>query len=211
MKVKLLLEIFKLFTSLSLRVDKLEEIVEDNNDGDGSLRERIEQLEEFMANIKDQITELVNKVSELQSTLSDEVTELRTAIEALFARIRDLEGLDIGPQIEAVNAAIAGIEALSDLTVEPDTQIPTTPGSLTASNVTATSADLSYSASTDNVGVNKYEIFSGSDKFGESMNTSFTASGLTPETTFVFSVRAVDKAGNFSAMSDPVTVVTLAV
>lgn len=193
--ISLLIEIIKLFNSLDRRISNLED-------------KQFELEEEIMA-LRDQIDLLVARVGELQTTLTEEVDELKVAFQDLRDRIEDLEGIDLSPQLNAISSAIAGIESLSDLAIAPDTEIPTTPASLVASNVTATTADLAWSASTDNVGVVGYEIFANGSVFSMSTSNSFSASGLTPESSYVFAVRAKDAAGNFSAMSDNVSVTTL--
>ncbi|MEV7891455.1 cellulase family glycosylhydrolase [Streptomyces sp. NPDC002817] len=94
----------------------------------------------------------------------------------------------------------------------PDTQAPTTPGAPTASAVTATSATLSWTASTDNVGVAGYDVVrvSGSTetKVAASTTNSVTVSGLTAETAYTFAVYARDAAGNRSSRSATVNVTT---
>ncbi|MCX5366316.1 cellulase family glycosylhydrolase [Streptomyces sp. NBC_00124] len=94
----------------------------------------------------------------------------------------------------------------------PDTQAPTTPGAPTASAVTATSATLSWTASTDNVGVAGYDVVrvSGSTetKVAASTTNSVTVSGLTAETAYAFAVYARDAAGNRSSRSTTVNVTT---
>jgi mannan endo-1,4-beta-mannosidase len=98
-----------------------------------------------------------------------------------------------------------------------DTQAPTAPGTPAASAVTSSAATLRWSASTDNVGVTGYEILRAAGAsggtftpVGTSATTSFTASGLSPSSTYRFAVRARDAAGNTSAGSSAVTVTTLA-
>jgi mannan endo-1,4-beta-mannosidase len=99
----------------------------------------------------------------------------------------------------------------------PDSQAPTAPGTPAASAVTSSGATLSWSASTDNVGVTGYDILrapgaSGGTftSVGSSATTSFAASGLSPSTTYRFQVRARDAAGNTSASSGTATVTTQA-
>ncbi|SDR77692.1 Aryl-phospho-beta-D-glucosidase BglC, GH1 family [Paraoerskovia marina] len=93
----------------------------------------------------------------------------------------------------------------------PDTTAPTVPQDLAASDVTSTTAELTWSASTDDVRVTRYEVLdSAGTVVGTPSGTSFTVDGLTPETESSFSVRARDAAGNRSAPSDAVTVTTLA-
>jgi chitodextrinase len=96
-----------------------------------------------------------------------------------------------------------------------DTRAPTTPGTPTAAGVTSGSATLSWSPSTDDVGVTGYEVLRATGSsggvftpVGTSTSTSFTASGLSPSTTYRFTVRARDAAGNTSANSGAVTVTT---
>ncbi|MEV4145728.1 cellulase family glycosylhydrolase [Amycolatopsis sp. NPDC049691] len=96
-----------------------------------------------------------------------------------------------------------------------DTQAPTTPGTPSASAVTATGATLSWAASTDNVGVTGYDVLraTGSGTFiqvGTTGTTTFTDSGLTASTTYRYQVRARDAAGNTSANSAAVSVTTAA-
>ncbi|MCX5299923.1 carbohydrate binding domain-containing protein [Streptomyces sp. NBC_00193] len=89
-----------------------------------------------------------------------------------------------------------------------DTQAPTVPGSLTATGKTSTTASLSWNASTDNVGLNGYDVYQGGTKVATSGTTSATVSGLTPSTAYAFTVRARDAAGNTSAASNTVNVTT---
>jgi chitodextrinase len=86
-------------------------------------------------------------------------------------------------------------------TPPPDTQAPTNPGNLTASNETTSSVDLSWSASTDNVGVTGYHVYVDNAFVGTTANTSATVSGLAENTTFSFKVTALDAAGNESSGS----------
>lgn len=91
----------------------------------------------------------------------------------------------------------------------PDTQAPTAPSSLVASNVTQTTLTLSWNASTDNVGVTGYDVFQGSTNLGSVTGTSANITGLTPSTAYSFNVRAHDAAGNNSGFSNTVNVTTL--
>ncbi len=90
---------------------------------------------------------------------------------------------------------------------EADTQPPSRPENLTAGNTTATSTQLSWSAATDNVGVEKYEIFQGNAFLGATLSTIYFVNGLNPGQSYTFFVRAVDAAGNASTFNF-ITVVT---
>ena len=90
----------------------------------------------------------------------------------------------------------------------PDSDPPSTPTSLTASNTTATSTDLSWNASTDNIGVTGYDVYQDGVVIGTASGTSFTVTGLSSSTTYSFFVIAKDAAGNQSGQSNSVSVTT---
>ncbi len=101
--------------------------------------------------------------------------------------------------------------AIDDLSLSSgtaDTEAPTVPTALVASNTTTTSTDLSWTASTDNVGVTEYEIFVDGTSDGTSTNTTYTINGLSPNTTYSLTVRAKDAAGNPSVISSAISVTT---
>jgi chitinase len=87
----------------------------------------------------------------------------------------------------------------------PDTQAPSVPGNVAVGGATATSLDVSWSAATDNVGVTRYEVSRNNGSPATTSATSLTATGLSPQTSYSFRVRACDAAGNCSAYSAPVT------
>ena len=89
-----------------------------------------------------------------------------------------------------------------------DTQPPSNPTNLSASNVTNTTVDLSWNASTDNVGVTGYEVFLDGSSIGSVAGTSANVTGLTAATSYAFNVRAFDAAGNNSGFSNTVNVTT---
>lgn len=90
-----------------------------------------------------------------------------------------------------------------------DTTAPTAP-TLAASGTTSTSTNLSWSGATDNVGVTGYDVYQGTSLVGSTASTSYTVSSLSPSTTYSFTVKAKDAAGNVSVASNTVSVTTLA-
>jgi len=98
--------------------------------------------------------------------------------------------------------------ASSNQTAPSDTTAPSTPSNLAASGTTASSTTLSWSASTDNVGVTGYEVLRNGSVVGTATGTSYTASGLSASTAYTFAVRAYDAAGNRSSSSATVSVTT---
>lgn len=89
-----------------------------------------------------------------------------------------------------------------------DTQAPSTPTGLTSTGKTSSSVSLKWNASTDNVGVTAYDIYSGSNNVLSVSGTSATVSGLSPSTSYTFTVKARDAAGNTSGASNSVSVTT---
>lgn len=89
-----------------------------------------------------------------------------------------------------------------------DTEAPTAPSSLSASNTTQTTTDLSWNASSDNVGVTSYSVYVDGNLDGTTASTSYTVSGLTASTTYSMYVTASDAAGNTSAQSNSINVTT---
>ncbi|WP_329294008.1 glycoside hydrolase family 6 protein [Streptomyces sp. NBC_01455] len=91
-----------------------------------------------------------------------------------------------------------------------DTQAPTVPGGLTVSSTTSNSATLSWSASTDNTAVTGYDVYRDGTKVASATTTSYTDSGLAASTTYQYTVKAKDAAGNVSASSTAVSATTKA-
>ncbi|GEA88728.1 glycoside hydrolase family 6 protein [Cellulomonas cellasea] len=115
---------------------------------------------------------------------------------------------DAAGNVSSPSTAVSA-RTTNDTTVPPlDTTAPTAPSGLVAGTVTQNSAAISWTASTDAVGVTGYEIFNGTTSVGTSTTTSFTATGLTAATAYSFTVKAKDAAGNVSASSTALSVTT---
>ena len=74
----------------------------------------------------------------------------------------------------------------------PDTSPPSTPTNLAASAVTATGATLSWTAATDDVAVVGYKVFRDGTQVGTPTATTFVDAGLSPSTTYNYTVSAFD-------------------
>jgi endonuclease I/chitodextrinase len=85
-----------------------------------------------------------------------------------------------------------------------DTQAPTVPTNVVASNPSNTSLDLSWSASTDNISVTAYDIYINSNfSFSTNANnTNILVDGLDPNTNYCFTIKARDTTGNESGFSN---------
>lgn len=91
-----------------------------------------------------------------------------------------------------------------------DVTPPTVPTNLSASGTTSSSTNLSWTASTDNVGVTGYEVLRNGTVIGTTATTSYSVTGLAASTSYSFTVKAYDAAGNRSNASTAVNVTTLA-
>jgi lysophospholipase L1-like esterase len=91
---------------------------------------------------------------------------------------------------------------------DPDTQAPTAPDGLAAITLEYDRVGIAWDASTDNTGVTGYIIYRDAAEVGRSYLTSYTDTGLDPETTYSYTVRAIDIASNRSDMSASLMVTT---
>jgi chitodextrinase len=104
--------------------------------------------------------------------------------------------------------------SLSSLINTTDSVPPTTPTNLTATTTTSSQINLSWTASTDNVGVTGYKVYrkTGTNPFTQIASTTITNyqdTTLTAETTYSYTVSAYDLAGNNSPQSLAVSASTL--
>src|SRR5438477_576157 len=106
---------------------------------------------------------------------------------------RDAAG-NISPNSASVSITIA------------DTTPPTTPIGLTAAVAGSSGANLSWSASTDNVGVTGYIVRRNGVQVATPVTTSFADTGLSAATTYSYTVAARDAAGNISPNSIGVSI-----
>ncbi len=88
-----------------------------------------------------------------------------------------------------------------------DRSAPTRPAALSVTSSAPTQIGLAWAKSTDNVGVTGYYVFRGTLRRTVTTNT-FLDTGLTPSTSYTYSVAAFDRAGNVSARSANLTVKT---
>jgi hypothetical protein len=128
--------------------------------------------------------------------------------------------IDVPVGSNTISAALTGYDAYSgsvtvtvnattthdftmSVTPPPDTTNPTDPSGLTATAVSATQVDLSWTGSTDNVAVTGYRIYNqpGNVLLATTAATTYSAIGLGASTSYCFTVSAVDAAGNESGQT----------
>lgn len=90
-----------------------------------------------------------------------------------------------------------------------DNTPPTAPANLAGTGTTSSSVSLQWTAASDNIGVTGYDVLRNGSVVGTPTGTSFTDTGLASGTTFTYTVKARDAAGNLSPASNAVQVTTL--
>jgi endoglucanase len=90
----------------------------------------------------------------------------------------------------------------------PDLQPPSTPANLRVTGTTTTTAALAWDASTDDIGVTGYQVLRGATVVGSPTALTFQDTGLTANTTYSYTVRALDGSGKMSAASTAVSATT---
>jgi hypothetical protein len=84
----------------------------------------------------------------------------------------------------------------------PYTTLPSMPTGLQATAISKSQIDLSWNASTDNIGITGYRIYRGGTQIATTANTIYQDTGLSPSTTYSYAVSAYDAAGNESGQSN---------
>ncbi|MFT3825513.1 MAG: T9SS type A sorting domain-containing protein [Chitinophagaceae bacterium] len=105
------------------------------------------------------------------------------------------------------NGAAANSNQASAKT-ELDNSAPTAPGNFMLQGIATSYALLKWNASTDNVGVLRYNIYLNGVKTYITTDTTFAASNLDSNKVYTFYVRAEDAAGNLSVASNQITAAT---
>jgi chitodextrinase len=104
-------------------------------------------------------------------------------------------------RVQAVDAAKnrSALSSVVSVTTVDSTK-PSAPTNLTSSNVTQTSARVTWTAATDNVAVTFYNIYRNGSYVAtvSGLTTSYNMTNLTAGTTYNITVRALDAAKNFT-------------
>lgn len=103
----------------------------------------------------------------------------------------------------AVNNAVTNTATVTDGTN------PTTPGTPVESATTSTGVTLTWTGSTDNFAVTGYNVYRDAVLITTVATLTYTDSGLTAATTYSYTIRARDAAGNLSTASGAESVTTL--
>ena len=107
----------------------------------------------------------------------------------------------------AGNEKIGSNSTFKTLTA-PDVTPPTVPANLSATAISSTQINLTWTASTDDVKVTRYLVFRDGSQVGTPTANSFSDIGLHPGTTYTYTVEAQDAAFNTSSPSTPASATT---
>ncbi len=114
-----------------------------------------------------------------------------------------VKAIDVNGNVSALSDAL-NVKTIASVETIP----PSVPTAVQASNVTTTSLNVTWTASTDNVGVTGYEVYVDGKLVGSSATTVFNVTGLKQNTVYAITVIAIDDAGNRSVASTPINVTT---
>ena len=115
----------------------------------------------------------------------------------------DASGL---PDVE--DGAFSKLFSAFNSNTEIDIIAPTAPSNLRSVNQTATTVELQWEASTDNIGVKEYEVYRDEKKVGTTKTTRYEDTGLQANTKYNYTIKATDAAGNKSKSSNEISVTT---
>jgi chitodextrinase len=90
-----------------------------------------------------------------------------------------------------------------------DTLAPTVPSNLASHSISQTQARLVWTASIDNVGVVRYDIFRNNTYFTSAVGTNVAITNLAPGTTYTFFVKGKDAKENNSGASKSISFTTV--
>ena len=153
------------------------------------------------------------------STDSDAVKEYKLYLNGLYietvtATSYTFTGLSGGTTYKAQVSAIDRSSNESDRSVESsvttvETTAPAIPANLSASNVTESGFELTWTASTDDSGIKEYNVYLNGLLVATTSDTFYTFGSLEGFTAYTVSLKTVDINDNSSAFSDELIVKTL--
>jgi len=113
-------------------------------------------------------------------------------------------------KLRAVSANARSPYVDLEVTTIVDVTPPIAPQNLTVVKSDVKSVKLTWNVSTDNVGIKNYLIYFGTTLVGNTASavTSYTVTGLIPNSNYAFTVKAADFSGNLSQPSNQVNTAT---
>jgi len=144
--------------------------------------------------------------SSINSSISFTSTEW-TYKEVKFLTPPDMSWL----QVKIYNGGAAGDVYIDDISLKlsaTETELPSVPQNVQTAQITGSTIGLTWSPSTDNDGVEGYEIYRDGVRVASTANTYYSDFGLVGNTPYTYTVRAKDNSWNLSEPSVTLTAVT---
>ena len=159
------------------------------------------------------------RVERCQGAGCSTFTQIATPMGTTFSDTGLSASTSYSYRVRAADAVpnLSGYSSTASATTQtaPDTQAPTAPTGVTATATSSTQINLSWAASTDNVGVTGYRVErcqgAGCSTFTQiatPTSTSFSDTGLIGSTSYSYRVRAADAVPNLSAYSSTASATT---
>ena len=159
------------------------------------------------------------RVERCQGASCTNFAQIATPTGTTFSNTGLAAGTTYRYRVRAIDAAgnLSAYSAIATATTaaSADTTPPTVPSSLTATANGSTAINLSWTASTDNVGVTGYRVercqgasCTNFAQIATPTGTTFSNTGLAAGTTYRYRVRAIDAAGNLGGYSPTATATT---
>jgi chitodextrinase len=155
-------------------------------------------------------TEAIDDVGVTEYRVFRNGLQIATASTASYTDTGLADGVNYSYVVYAVDQATNVSTASNSLTVTlPDSTAPSVPAGLEVTATSESSVSLSWTASTDNVGIAAYTVFRNGTAIATlGSNTSYTDTNLEPAVTYTYTVSAQDTTGNSSAVSAEVSAIT---
>ncbi len=134
--------------------------------------------------------------------------EIGTTSASYYTHVSAVEGNTYTYNIKSFDAAGNSSASSNSVTItidvvlpSPDTEAPNAPSALLAA-LSGDKPSLSWQPALDNIGVTVYKIFSGDIEIGQTAATTYLHANALAGTSYLYTVKAIDAAGNVSAASN---------
>lgn len=137
-------------------------------------------------------------------------TEIAIVTTTSYSDLACIPATSYSYQVASEDAAhnMSALSAAAPVTTPSDITPPTVPTGLTAAAVSRSQVNLSWTASTDNIGVLGYKIYRNGVNIGTSASTTYSDTTCWGNTQYTYKVSAYDLKGNESAQSAQAVVTT---
>lgn len=119
-------------------------------------------------------------------------------------------GMSYSYRVQAYNSALrSAYSNTATVNTARNTNPPTIPTGVTATVVSSTRINVTWTKSTGNGSeVAGYNLYQSGARIGSTMSTAYSVKGLEAKTQYCYTVTAYDQSGNASAQSDPACATT---